>query len=110
MDHVPKDFSDVLVSDDKYVLLGIVRYINDRLTSSSNLGNLPMGHYTCICRRHNDYIEFNDLNKGTAQNLKLKKNRKINVEFLIYSKNSWSLKKYTYITELYNNKFYKINN
>ena len=86
VDSLPISFLDLVGVSDKYVLLGVIRYINSRLMSESSIGQLGIGHYTLICRRNNVWTEFNDLRGRTQRTLKSLKDKRINIEFLIYTK------------------------
>ncbi|XP_050503258.1 uncharacterized protein LOC126882390 [Diabrotica virgifera virgifera] len=86
LDNIPIKFPDVLGTSDYYLLVGVIRYINNDLTSTNGLGKLSMGHYTTICRRNNLWTEFNDLNAGTQRTLTKDVDKKVNIEFLIYIK------------------------
>ncbi|XP_050503633.1 uncharacterized protein LOC126882697 [Diabrotica virgifera virgifera] len=86
LDNIPIKFSDVLGTSDYYLLVGVIRYINNDLTSTNGLGKLSMGHYTTICRRNNLWTEFTNLNAGTQRTLTKDVDKKVNIEFLIYIK------------------------
>ena len=84
--NIPFSFPD-LVGTDKYILLGIIRYIGSFPNKNpiENKENVSVGHYyTAICRRHTAWYEFNDL---TADKRKLsQKELTMFVGLLIYAK------------------------
>lgn len=86
LDNVSLGFRDTVAIKDKYLLLGVIRYINHQLSSNCNFKTLSMGFYTCISRRNGSWYEFNDLKIKKVTHLKSSASKKVHIEFLIYLK------------------------
>lgn len=57
---MPTEFQDPLNFNDKYKLIGIIRFIG-------NLEKIKeIGHYTTICYRQKQWFDYNDLTDKVA--------------------------------------------
>lgn len=86
LDSLPMSFTDLSTNkEDKYLLLGVVRFISGELENQwlnnktnqnfqrnrKNKIEFEIGHYTAVCKRHNNWYEIHDAN-GTERHLNIK--------------------------------------